>query len=75
MVHIATFEFHIRDPSGVTQMNIIPPSALPNFHGLENEDSDTFLSEFEVLYRGYGYYTNTQRFKVFPLTLKGETLR
>ena len=45
MAHIATFEFPIKD-LGVKQMHIIPPLSLPNFHGLTNEDPDTFLFEF-----------------------------
>jgi hypothetical protein len=40
---IVTFELPIKDPRGVVQMKIIPPSALPNFHALENKDPDTFL--------------------------------
>jgi len=56
-------------------MHIIPPSSLPNFHGLDNEDPNTFLFEFEVLCRGYDYCTNDQRLKVFPLTLKGVALQ
>ena len=48
MAHIATFEFPIKDLGGVTQMHIIPPSPLPNFHGLKNEDPDTFLFDFKV---------------------------
>ena len=44
MDHIFTFEFPIKDLGGVTQMHIIPP-CLPNFHGLANEDLDTFLFE------------------------------
>jgi hypothetical protein len=55
-------------------MQNIPPSALPNFHGLENEDPDAFLFEFEVLCRGYDYCTNAQKLKMFPLTLKGTSL-
>jgi len=70
MAHIITFEFHIRDLGGVAQMHIIPPSSLPNFHGLTNKDPSTFLFEFEALYRGYNYFTNAQRFQVFPCTLK-----
>ena len=69
MAHISTFEFPIKD-LGVTQMHIIPPSSQPNFHGLTNKDPDTFLFEFEVLFRGYDYCTNDQRLKIFPLTLK-----
>lgn len=74
MTHTVTFEFPIIDLGGVTRMHIIPPSALPNFHGLTNDDPDTFLFEFEVLCRGYDYWTNAQRFKIFPLTLKGASL-
>ena len=74
MQNIVTFEFPIKD-LGVAQMHNIPPYALPKFHGLENEDRDTFLFEFEVLFRGYGYCTNSQRLQVFPLTLKGAALR
>ena len=54
----------------MTQKHIIPPSSLPKFHGLENEDPDIVLFEFEVLCRGYDYCTNDKRLKVFPLTLK-----
>ena len=74
MANIVTFQFPIKDP-GVAQMHSIPPSALPKFHGLENEDPDTFLFEFEVLCRGYGYCTKAQRLQVFPLTLKKTALR
>jgi len=63
MAHIVTFEFPIKNLGGVTQMHIIPPSCLPNFHGLDNEDLDTFLFEFEVLCRGYDYFTNDKRLK------------
>jgi len=75
MAHISTFEFPIKDLGGVTQMHIIHPFSLPNFHGLTNEDPDTFLFEFEILCRGYDYCTDDQRLKVFPLTLKGAALR
>jgi len=75
MDHISTFEFPIKDLGGVTQMHIIPPSSLTNFHGLKNEDLDTFLFGFETLCRGYDYCTNDQRLNVFPLTLKGTALR
>jgi len=74
MENIITFEFPIKDLR-VVEMHNISLSALPKFHGLENEDPDTFLFEFEVLCRGYGYCTNSQRLQVFPLTLKGAALR
>ena len=75
MTHVSTFEFPIKDLGGVTQIHIIPLLSLPNFHGLTNEDPDTFLFDFEILCRGYDYCTNDQRLKVFPLTLKGAALR
>jgi len=74
MSHIFTFEFLIKDLAGVTKMHKIPPS-LPNFHGLENKDLNTFLFEFEILRRGYDHCTNDQRLKLFLLTLKGAALR
>ena len=42
MENIVTFEFPIKD-LGVAQMHSIPPSPLPKFHGLENEDPDILL--------------------------------
>ena len=45
MENIVTFEFPIKD-LGVAKMDNIPPSTLPKFHGLENEDPDTLLFEF-----------------------------
>jgi len=55
-------------------MKNIPPSTIPIFHGLTNEDLDAFLFQFEVLCRGYGYCTNSKNLNVFPITLKGTTL-
>jgi len=72
---VVTFEFPIRDPEGVVQMQSIPPSNLSNFHVLANEDHDAFLFQFEVFCRGYGYFNNDQKLNVFPLTLKGTSLR
>ena len=65
-----TFEFPIRDPGGVAQIQHVPPSILPNFHRLENEDPDEFLFQLEILCRGY----DVQNLKIFPLTLKGAAL-
>ena len=55
-------------------MKRIPPRVLPNFHGLENEEPDVFLFQFEVVCIGYGYYANDQKLNVFPLALKGTAL-
>ena len=72
---VVTFEFPIRDLRGVAPMKSIPSHVLPNFHGLENEDPDVFLFQFEVLCRIYGTYcSNDQKLNVFPLTLKETTL-
>ena len=74
-VEVVTFEFPIRYSRGVAPTKIIPPDVLPNFHSLENEDPDVFLFQFEVLCRGYGYCANDQNLNVFPLNLKGTSLR
>ena len=68
---VVTFEFPIRDPWGVAQIQRVPPSILPIFHGLENEGPDEFLFQLEILCRGY----DVQNLKIFPLTLKGASLR
>jgi hypothetical protein len=46
---VSTFEFPIGDIPGQALMKNIPLSTLPNFHGLESEDPNTFLFEFNVL--------------------------
>ena len=56
-------------------MKNISPSILPDFHGLRNEDPETFLFEFEVLCRSYDYLLDTQKLKLFPTTLKDATLK
>ena len=63
---VVTFEFPIRDPGGVAQIQYIPPFIFPNFHELENEDPDEFLFQLEILCREY----NFQNLNFFPLTLK-----
>ena len=72
---VVTFKFLIRDSGIVAPTKSIPPHVLPNFHSLENEDPDVFLFQFEILCRGYGYYANDKKLNVFPLTLKGVSLR
>ena len=51
-------------------MKKIPPYFLPNFHGTRTEDPETFLFEFEILCRSYGYLSHTQKMILFPTTLK-----
>ena len=56
-------------------MKNIPIVALPKFHGLINEDPETFLFEFDILCRIYDYTTNAHKLNLFPSTLKEATMR
>jgi hypothetical protein len=69
-----TFEFPIIYLGGTIKMNNIPPSSQRNFHGLDSEDFDAFLFDFEVLCRNYYYSTTSKKLKLFPSTLKGAAL-
>ena len=40
-------------------MKNIPPSILPNFYGMTSEDPNSFLFEFDILCRTYGYTDDT----------------
>ena len=72
---VPTLEFPIRITPRNHPMKNIPLSALPNFHGLSNEDPDEFLLEFDILCRSYDYISDIQKLKAFPATLKGKALR
>lgn len=67
-------EFPIGEIWGDAPMKPIPLTTLPNFHGLSSEDPDTFLFEFDVVYRGYAYVSNAQKLNIFSATLNGITL-
>jgi len=69
------FGFPILDEDTTMTMKNILPSILPNFHGLRREDPETFLFEFEVLYRSYDYLHDAQNLKLFPVTLKDAALK
>jgi len=56
-------------------MKAIPLQRIPTFHGMITEDPDAFLSEFDVLCRGYDYTTDPQKLKIFHSTLEGASLR
>ena len=71
----ATFGFHILDTVLDVNMKNIPPSSLPTFYGKSNEDPDTFLFEFDILYRSYNYLQDSHKLKLFPSTLKDSSLR
>lgn len=71
----SSIEFPIGEITGDAPMNPIPLTTLPNFHGLSTEDPDTFLFKFAIICRGYEYVNDAQKLKIFPVTLKGITLR
>ena len=75
----ATFKFPILDTSIIlgedVKMKNIPPSVLPNFYGLTSEDLDSFLFEFDILCRTYGYTDDTHKLRLFPATLKAASLK
>jgi len=67
--------FPIQDIDGSVHMKHIHPSFLPKFHGLRSKESETFLFEFEIVSRCYGYLLNTQKLRLFPVTLKDRALK
>lgn len=71
----ATFGFSILDTTLDVVMKNIPPSILPNFHGLATEDPDAFLFEFDTLYHSYNYNNHGYKLKLFLATLRDSTLR
>ena len=56
-------------------MKNIPPSVLPNFYGMASEDPDSFLFEFDIVCRTYGYTNDAHRLRLFPATLKAAALK
>ena len=71
----ATFRFPILDNVLDVNMNNIPSSSLPTFYGKSNEDPDTFLFEFNILYKSYKYLQDAHKLKLYPATLKDLALR
>ena len=55
-------------------MKNIPPSSLPTFYGKSNEDSNTFMFDFDILCRSYDYLQDAHKLKLFPATLKDSSL-
>jgi hypothetical protein len=74
-----TFAFPIVDTPTLLgddiKMKNIPPSVLPNFFGLTTEDPDSFMFEFDIVCRTYGYTSDAQKLCLFPATLKGYALK
>ena len=56
-------------------MKNIPSTTLPKFYGLIIEDPKTFLFEFDIIFRSYGYTIDAHKLKLFPSTLKEASLR
>ena len=62
------------DTHGGAPMNPISLSTIPNFHRTTIEDRNALLFELNVIYRRYDYITYFHKLKLFPTTLKGESL-
>ena len=75
----STFGFPIIDTSAIrgeeVKMKNIPPSVLPNFYGMSTEDPDSFMFEFDILCRTYGYTDDVHKLRLFPATLKAAALK
>lgn len=69
------FGFPIQETDVNVRMKNIPPSVLPNFKGMRLEDPKTFLFEFEIIFRSYGYSLHIQKLNLFPTTLEDKALR
>ena len=67
--------FPIQDIDVSVHMKNIPPSFLPNFHGMRLEDLETFLFKHEIIFKSYGYILNTQKLILFPETLKDRAIK
>jgi len=65
-----TFSFPLPSLVTNTKLKNIPPNVLPKFHGLANEDLDTFVFEFDVICHSFDYNTDAHKLKLFLATLK-----
>jgi hypothetical protein len=70
-----TFGFPILDTTPNVNMKSIPLSSLPTFYGKRSKYPDTFLFEFNILFRRYKYLQDAHKLKLFPTTLKDSALR
>lgn len=68
-------EYPIVDQVANAPMKAIPLQNIPTFHGMNTEDLDAFLFEFDILCRGYDYTIDPQKLYLFPSTLKGVALQ
>lgn len=70
----STFRFPIVNPNIQAQMKNISPSVLPHLYGKVHKDLESFLLKFYILCRSCDYLSDSQRLKLFPVTLKDATL-
>jgi hypothetical protein len=71
---VVNLRFPIVDPDTNVLMKNIHPLVLPHFHGLVNEDPNSFLFKFDILWCNYDYTSDAQTLRLFPATLKEATL-
>lgn len=69
------FDFSIPSLHNNANLKNILASSLPKLYGLVTQDPDTFLFEFDILYRSYDYTIDAPKLKLFPATLKEASLR
>ena len=67
--------FPIQDTGVSVHMISIPTYFIRKFHGLRSDDLKTFLFEFEIVCRSYGYLINTQKLRLFLTTLNDRALK
>ena len=72
---IATLQFPIRKQLDMPIWKIFHPQLLPHSRGKSTEDPDEFLFDFDILCRIYDYTSSDKKLKLFPTTLKDNSLR
>ena len=60
------YGFPIQENDINVQMKKIHPYVLPNFKGMRLEGPETFIFEFEIICRSYGYSLHIQKLNFFP---------
>lgn len=56
-------------------MKNIPPFVLTNFYGMSIKDLDSFMFEFDIFCRTYGYTDDIHKLRLFFATLKAIALK
>ena len=60
---VATLQFPIQQPEGISPMKNISPLDLPSFHGKATEYPDELLFEFDILCHSYDYTSSEKKLK------------